>query len=60
MPSSADIGFLENVLRHPEFLSGTATTSFIERNPQLISDLSGSAIPDSSKLLTYLGELVSI
>ena len=26
-----NILFLENVLRHPEFLSGTATTSFIDR-----------------------------
>ena len=24
--------FLENVLRHPEFLAGAPTTSFIERN----------------------------
>lgn len=26
-----NILFLENVLRHPEFLSGQATTSFIDR-----------------------------
>lgn len=26
-----NILFLENVLRHPEFLSGKATTSFIDR-----------------------------
>lgn len=30
-----NILFLENVLRHPEFLSGAATTSFIDRNPEL-------------------------
>ncbi len=60
-PCGSDIGFLENVLRHPEFLSGTATTSFIERNPQLISGLAGQqSIPDSSKVLTYLGELVRL
>ena len=28
-----NILFLENVLRHPEFLSGKATTSFIDRYP---------------------------
>jgi pyruvate carboxylase len=28
----ADIPFLENVLRHPEFLAGNAKTSFIEKN----------------------------
>jgi len=26
-----NIVFLEHVLRHPEFLSGSATTSFIDR-----------------------------
>lgn len=30
-----NILFLENVLRHPEFLSGAASTSFIDRNPEL-------------------------
>jgi hypothetical protein len=30
-----NILFLENVLRHPEFLSGRATTSFIERRAPL-------------------------
>lgn len=52
-----NILFLENVLRHPEFLSGTATTSFIERNPSLFQLTSGSAL-QSSKLLTYLAEMV--
>ena len=31
-----NILFLENVLRHPEFLSGTATTSFIDRCAHLL------------------------
>ncbi len=52
-----NILFIENVLRHPEFLSGTATTSFIERNPSLFTLSSGSAL-QSSKLLTYLAEMV--
>lgn len=47
-------------LANPEFLSGKATTSFIQRNPQLITGAGGGgkAIPDSSKLLEYLAELV--
>jgi Biotin carboxylase C-terminal domain len=57
-----NILFLENVLRHPEFLSGAATTSFIDRNPQLFSFSSASngGIPESSKLLEYLAELVCL
>lgn len=42
---------------HTQFLSGTATTSFIERNPSLFTLSSGSAL-QSSKLLTYLAEMV--
>ena len=30
-----NILFLENVLRHPEFLSGASTTTFIDRHPEL-------------------------
>ncbi|CAL5223603.1 g6142 [Coccomyxa viridis] len=52
-----NILFLENVLRHPEFLSGQATTSFIDRNAQLFNFNNKSAI-QSSKLLTYLADLV--
>ena len=53
-----NILFLENVLRHPEFLSGQATTSFIDDNPQLF-DFHQDAASQSSQLLTYLGDLVS-
>ena len=52
-----NIPFLENVLRHPEFLCGEATTSFIERNPQLFQ-FSSKEGAQASKLLTYLAELV--
>lgn len=38
-----NILFLENVLRHPEFLSGTATTSFIDRCSFSLSQLWVSA-----------------
>jgi pyruvate carboxylase len=51
-----NIQFLENVLRHPGFLSGQATTSFIEQNPQLFNYHRGAI--ESSKLLTYLAEMV--
>lgn len=50
-----NIVFLENVLRHPEFLAGEATTSFIDRNPGLFENAQGSG---SSKLLTYLAEMI--
>lgn len=52
-----NIGFLQNVLKNPEFVSGMSTTSLIDRNPQLISNNSSNQ-PDSSKLLEYLGGLV--
>lgn len=51
-----NIPFLENVLRHPEFLAGDATTSFIERNPQLFSFGTRDGL-QASKLLGYLAEL---
>lgn len=51
-----NIVFLENVLRHPEFLGGGATTSFIERNPGLFHQTSGSS--EASKLLQYLAEMI--
>lgn len=50
-----NIVFLENVLRHPEFLEGKATTSFIDRNPSLFENAQGS---HSSKLLYYLAEMI--
>jgi pyruvate carboxylase len=52
-----NILFLENVLRHPEFLSGQATTSFIERHPGLFNFNTSNAV-QSSKLLFYLAEMV--
>lgn len=52
-----NIVFLENVLRHPEFLEGRATTSFIERNPELFNFLTQGPA-QSSKLLHYLAEMI--
>lgn len=52
-----NIVFLENVLHHPEFLEGKATTSFIEANPELF-DFGISGPPQSSKVLQYLAETI--
>lgn len=53
-----NIAFLDNVLRHPEFLSGAATTSFIERNPGLFA-FDTREIQQASKLLNYLANMAS-
>ena len=54
-----NIGFLENVLRHPEFLSGQATTSFIERHPELFN-FETRGHQQASKMLNYLADLVGL
>ena len=54
-----NISFLDNVLKHPEFLSGKATTSFIERNPGLF-DLGNKSAGEASKLLDYLANVVGL
>jgi acetyl/propionyl-CoA carboxylase alpha subunit len=46
-----NIPFLENVLRHPEFLAGEAKTSFIEKNAQELFNFEGHGSLRSSKLL---------
>ena len=50
-----NILFLENVLRHPEFLSGEASTSFIERHPALFNF--SPAAGQATKLLNYLADV---
>ena len=50
-----NIAFLENVMRHPEFLAGRCDTSFIEAHPGL---LQAPVRKDrGTKLLKYLGEI---
>jgi pyruvate carboxylase len=50
-----NIAFLENVMRHPEFLAGRCDTSFIEAHPELMS---ATVRKDrGTKLLKYLGEV---
>ena len=51
-----NIGFLENVLEHSEFLSGHATVDFIDRNPDLIHIT--RSFDRATKTLRYLGNLI--
>jgi pyruvate carboxylase len=52
-----NIAFLENVLRHPEFLGGAPTTSFIERNAKDLFRFEGHPSARASKLLAYLADV---
>jgi pyruvate carboxylase len=52
-----NISFLENVLRHPEFLGGAPTTSFIERNANDLFRFEGHPSARASKLLAYLADV---
>ena len=51
-----NIPFLENVVNHPVFQSGRATTRFIEETPGLFAFLERR--DRATKLLTYLGEVI--
>ncbi len=53
-----NIPFLDNLLRHPDFVAGKATTSFIGQNPQLF-DFGPQDVVEASKLLNFLAEMVS-
>jgi len=51
-----NIPFLENVLVHPEFARGTATTTFIDTTPDLVR---WHAKRDrATKVLTFLGDII--
>jgi pyruvate carboxylase len=52
-----NIGFVINVLKHPEFASGQATTSFIERNADDLFMVSDDGIM-GQKLMHYLSDMV--
>jgi pyruvate carboxylase len=52
-----NIDFVINVLRHPEFSSGQATTSFIERNADMLFAINDSSMM-GQKLMNYLGDVV--
>ncbi len=50
-----NIPFLENVLHHPVFQAGDATTRFIEENPELFKF--SPRRDRATRLLTYIGEI---
>ena len=54
---TTNIPFIRNVLQHPDFVAGTATTSFIQDEAHKLFDF---AVVENrgQKLLDYLGELV--
>jgi pyruvate carboxylase len=52
-----NIGFVLNVLTHPEFAAGKATTSFIERNAAQLFRVSDEGLM-GQKLMNYLSEMV--
>lgn len=51
-----NIPFLENLINHPSFLSGQATTTFIDNAPELFHF--EHRRDRASKILTYLGDVV--
>lgn len=56
---TTNIPFLREVLKHPQFLDGTATTSFIDENPQLLGNTSSYANQNrAQRLLSFLGNTV--
>jgi len=50
-----NIGFLKNVISHPVFQSGEATTTFIDETPELFT-VQNDANP-TNKLLTYMSKI---
>jgi pyruvate carboxylase len=51
-----NIPFLENVMRHPEFLAGRCDTSFIESHPELIQ--APVKKDRGTKILKFLGDVI--
>ncbi|HTS48591.1 MAG TPA: pyruvate carboxylase [Bryobacteraceae bacterium] len=51
-----NIPFLENVVNHPQFQAGEATTSFIDTTPELFRF--APRRDRATRLLTYLGEVI--
>ena len=52
---STNIGFLENVLEHPTFVSGDATVNFIDNHPELFIITQG--FDRATKTLKYLANI---
>jgi pyruvate carboxylase len=51
-----NIPFLENLIEHPDFCSGRATTTLIDNSPQLFQFKQRK--DRATKLLTYLGKVI--
>jgi pyruvate carboxylase len=51
----SNIPFLRNVVRHPKFLAGQATTSFIEDTPELL--VFTERFDRATKILQFVGEV---
>jgi pyruvate carboxylase len=51
-----NIAFLENVMRHPDFLAGRCDTGFIEARPELLQVREKK--DRGTKLLKFLGEVI--
>ncbi len=51
-----NIPFLQNLVAHPDFQSGKATTTFIDTNPSLFKF--PTRRDRATKLLTYLGDVI--
>jgi pyruvate carboxylase len=56
---TTNIPFLRGVLQHPQFLDGTATTSFIDENPHLLGrKVSYQGQNRAQRLMSFLGDTV--
>jgi pyruvate carboxylase len=51
----SNIQFLRNVVRHPKFLAGEATTSFIQETPELL--VFRERFDRATKILQFVGEV---
>ncbi|MDX2305265.1 MAG: pyruvate carboxylase [Microscillaceae bacterium] len=51
-----NIGFLQNVISHPEFISGRATVSFIEKYPELLR--MPKRLNRATRTLNYLANVI--
>jgi pyruvate carboxylase len=51
-----NIPFLENLIQHPTFISGDATTTFIDKTPELFNFRPRQ--DRATKILSYLGDVI--
>jgi len=52
-----NIGFIKNVLAHPNFISGEATTYFLDQHPELFTNIAQGGKP-TAKLLRFIAEVL--